>query len=402
VIVHNILNPAKLVWLNLVEYYSRYKFPKFSAEFKKNKQKWIKEKWVLHWGPWRKVLNVLQTGPRFTIHLSLWLCRKPPRVLRNRTYDPSPNGTVTAVEEKGEGAYRRRGCSDERSGEVQGSLAITSRCGSSAVVVEVGRSACRGGGACRRRGIRPAHDAIIRLNGSRSFTRDQGRYVREEFENGSPDCSVYAWPRAIEVRRGRSWVSGEVLPGPRTWKASRATGEANRVTGATWMWLEGDGRGGRGSGGDGGRGRARRSGRSCSGRDAEWRADRCAPGVLIGALGQGWVQAQGTETDRARHACRGQPVRGRALENAIEHVEVWFCPSSNARWPTKTCISFQGSCVASLHRAKVFLLCVSPEWRYGLGDKIWWLEDSFVSTAQTETKPVSSRFKRFRFDLKLL
>jgi hypothetical protein len=33
-----------LVWLNLVEYYSRYKFPKFSAEFKKNKQKWIKEK----------------------------------------------------------------------------------------------------------------------------------------------------------------------------------------------------------------------------------------------------------------------------------------------------------------------------------------------------------------------
>jgi hypothetical protein len=44
VIVHNILNPAKLVWLNLVEYYSRYKFPKFSTEFKKNKQKWIKEK----------------------------------------------------------------------------------------------------------------------------------------------------------------------------------------------------------------------------------------------------------------------------------------------------------------------------------------------------------------------
>jgi hypothetical protein len=33
VIVHNILNPTKLVWLNLVEYYSRYKFPKFSAEF---------------------------------------------------------------------------------------------------------------------------------------------------------------------------------------------------------------------------------------------------------------------------------------------------------------------------------------------------------------------------------
>jgi hypothetical protein len=35
VIVHNILNPAKLVWLNLVEYNSRYKFPNFFAEFKK-------------------------------------------------------------------------------------------------------------------------------------------------------------------------------------------------------------------------------------------------------------------------------------------------------------------------------------------------------------------------------
>jgi hypothetical protein len=62
---------------------------------------------VLHWGPWRKVLNVLQTGPRFTIHLILWLCRKPPKVSRNRTRDPSPNGTVTAAEEKGGGAYRQ-------------------------------------------------------------------------------------------------------------------------------------------------------------------------------------------------------------------------------------------------------------------------------------------------------
>jgi hypothetical protein len=39
VIVHNILNPVKLVLLNLVKYFSRYKFPKFSAEFKKNKHK---------------------------------------------------------------------------------------------------------------------------------------------------------------------------------------------------------------------------------------------------------------------------------------------------------------------------------------------------------------------------
>jgi hypothetical protein len=43
VTVHNILNPVKLVWLDLVEYFLRYKFPKFSAEIKKNKQKWIKK-----------------------------------------------------------------------------------------------------------------------------------------------------------------------------------------------------------------------------------------------------------------------------------------------------------------------------------------------------------------------
>jgi hypothetical protein len=204
VIVHNILNPVKLVWLNLVEYFSWYKFLKFSPEFKKNKHKWVKEKGFCTRVPLGKVLSVLQTGPRLTIHLSLWLCRKPPRVLRNRTHDPSPNGTVTAAEEKGGGTYPRRGCSGEGSGEVRGSLAITSRCGSSAVVVGVGWSTCACGGAHRRRGIQPAHSAIVQLNGSKSFSRGQGRHVREEFENGPPDCSVYVRLRATEVRRGRS------------------------------------------------------------------------------------------------------------------------------------------------------------------------------------------------------
>jgi hypothetical protein len=57
------------------------------------------EKGVLHRGPWRKVLNELQTGPRCTIHRSLRLYRKPPRVSQNRSRDPSPNGIVTVVEE---------------------------------------------------------------------------------------------------------------------------------------------------------------------------------------------------------------------------------------------------------------------------------------------------------------
>jgi hypothetical protein len=124
------------------------------------------------------------------------------------------------------------------SGEVRGSPTIKSRYGSSAMVVGVGRSTCAGGGARRRRGIRPNQGGTVQLNGSGSFTRDQGRHVREEFENGSPNCAVYARPRATDVRRRRSWVSGEVLLGPRAWKASRTTGKTNRVTGAAWTWVE--------------------------------------------------------------------------------------------------------------------------------------------------------------------
>jgi hypothetical protein len=85
---------------------------------------------------------------------------------------------------------------------------------------------------------------IGQLNGSGSFTRDQGRYVCKESENGSPDCSVYAQPRATEFRRGWSWVSGEVLLGPSAWKASWVTGKANREAGATCTRLEWAGRGG--------------------------------------------------------------------------------------------------------------------------------------------------------------
>jgi hypothetical protein len=75
-------------------------------------------------------------------------------------------------------------------------------CGLPSGMVGVGRSTCAGGGARRRRGVRPNQGDIVQLNGSGSFTRDQGRCVRKEFENGSPDCSVHVRPRATEVRRG--------------------------------------------------------------------------------------------------------------------------------------------------------------------------------------------------------
>jgi hypothetical protein len=193
---------------------------------------------VLHLGPWRKVLSVLQTGPRFTIHLSLWLCRKPPRFLINQTRDPSPNGTVTVAEEKGGGAYRRRGCSGEGSGEVRGSLAITSRCRSSSVVVGVGRSTRAGGGARRQRGLRPNQGGIVQLNGSESFTIGQGRHMHEEFKNGSPDSSVHERWRVTEVRRGRFCFSGEAMPWLKLGKALPLHGEVvqglGRGLGSSW------------------------------------------------------------------------------------------------------------------------------------------------------------------------
>jgi hypothetical protein len=132
-------------------------------------------------------------------------------------------------------------------------------CGSPSGMVGVGRSTCAGGGAHRRRGVRPIQGTIDQSNESESFTRDQGKCVREELKNGSPDCSVYARRQSAEVRRGRSWFSGEVLSGPRAGEASQALGEAIRAAGAAWKRLEWASHGGQGSGGNGGRKRAHRS-----------------------------------------------------------------------------------------------------------------------------------------------
>jgi hypothetical protein len=73
-------------------------------------------------------------------------------------------------------------------GEVSG---ITAMCGSPSGMVGVGLSTCAGG---------DAHGAIVQLNRSESFTREQGRGVREELKNGSPESLVHARRRATEVR----------------------------------------------------------------------------------------------------------------------------------------------------------------------------------------------------------
>jgi hypothetical protein len=114
----------------------------------------------------------------------------------------------------GGGAYWRRDCFGEVAEGVGEVLRVTTMCGSPSGMVGVDWSTCAGGGARRRRGVRPIQGIIDQSNGSGSFTRDQGRCVREELKNGSPDCLVHARWRAAEVLRGRSWPSGEVLPGP--------------------------------------------------------------------------------------------------------------------------------------------------------------------------------------------
>jgi hypothetical protein len=82
-------------------------------------------------------------------------------------------------------------------GEVSG---ITAMCGLPSGMVGVSRSTCAGGDDRRRREVRPAHGEIVQLNGSESFTREQGRGVREELKNGSPESLVHVRWRATEVR----------------------------------------------------------------------------------------------------------------------------------------------------------------------------------------------------------
>ena len=82
-----------------------------------------------------------------------------------------PNGTVAAEEERGGGAYLRRDCSSEVVEGVGEVVTVTPMCGSSPGMVGVGRSTCAGGGARRRRGLRPNHGEIVQLVDSGGLTR---------------------------------------------------------------------------------------------------------------------------------------------------------------------------------------------------------------------------------------
>ena len=93
-------------------------------------------------------------------HESLTL-QKTPRVLQILTRGPSSNLNSNRGGRKGGGAYQRRDCSGEVVEDVGEVSGITAMCGSPSGMVGVGRSTCAGGDARRRRGVRPAHGAIV-------------------------------------------------------------------------------------------------------------------------------------------------------------------------------------------------------------------------------------------------
>jgi hypothetical protein len=69
------------------------------------------------------------------------------------------------------GAYWRRDCSGEVVEGVGEDVTVTPMCRSSPGMVGVGRSTCAGGGARRRRGLRPIQDCRVQFNWSVGFTR---------------------------------------------------------------------------------------------------------------------------------------------------------------------------------------------------------------------------------------
>jgi hypothetical protein len=72
---------------------------------------------------------------------------------------------------KGRGAYRSRDCSGEVSKGVGEVVTVTLMCRSSPGMVGVGQSTCAGGGARRRRGLRPILGGRVQLIWLGSFTR---------------------------------------------------------------------------------------------------------------------------------------------------------------------------------------------------------------------------------------
>jgi hypothetical protein len=136
-------------------------------------------------------------------------------------------GTVAEGRKSSGAADRRWERSSGGSCDVRGSLAVTSRGGSWAVVAGVGLAACTGDRARRRHVLQPAHGGRTESKCSGSFTGGQQCHRCKELKGGSPCSSVYARRRSDEVRRWQSGTSGEVVFGLRVREALQSSWEAS-------------------------------------------------------------------------------------------------------------------------------------------------------------------------------
>jgi hypothetical protein len=200
------------------------------------------------------------------------------------------------------------------------------------VVTRGGPAACAGGRARRRCVLWPAHGGRVKSKCSGSFTGSQWCHGCKEFVNGSPCSSVHAWRRSAGVWRWRSGASCEVAFGLRAREALQGSREASHgavSSGGGPEWLV-----------HGGRARAA-DGASCSRKTPANSGSGGAEGMrgsTVAALGC-FIGAGAGEGLRS-----GVAWRGRAGPSAwvcfgapeeVEHVEVCFCPCSNACWSTK-------------------------------------------------------------------
>jgi hypothetical protein len=140
-------------------------------------------------------------------------------------------GTVAEGRKSGGAAYWRRERSGGGSGEVWGSLAITSRGGSPVVVTGVGLAACASGRARRRCVLRPAHGGIAQSKCTGSFTGSQWCPGCKELESGSPCSSVHARRRSDGFWGRHSGTSSKMVFDLRARKALRSSREARRGVG---------------------------------------------------------------------------------------------------------------------------------------------------------------------------
>jgi hypothetical protein len=195
-----------------------------------------------------------------------------------------------------------------------------------------GLAACAGGRARRCCVLRPTHGGRAQSKCSGSFTGSQWCRGYKEFGNGSPCSSVHAQQRSAGVRRWQSDASGEVAFGLMAREALRGSREASRgavlVGGGPewsvysgWAWAA--------------------DGTPCSERTPANSGSGGAEGVrgsTVATLGYfiGIGMGEGVGS--------GVAWRGRAGPSAwafsgapeqVKHVDVCFCPCSNACWSTK-------------------------------------------------------------------